>query len=68
MSDPNKRDHAIRARAFAEAAARLLYQAQLETIGAIGHVDSNTRAVTEVMQQADQLLPLLDHLIQRTLP
>ena len=60
----SKRDQAIRARAFAEAAVKLLYQTQLEAIGAVGHVDDHTRAVTAVMQDADRLLERLDHLIQ----
>lgn len=62
----SKRDQAIRARAFAEAAVKLLHQAQLEAIGAVGHLDDHTKAVTKVMQQADRLLPRLDHLIAVT--
>lgn len=66
--DVSKRDHAVRAKALLEAAANLLYLATLEAIGAVGHLDKNTQAMTEVRQLAEQLLPRADDLIRSLAP
>lgn len=68
MSYTGRRDQAIRSRALVETVVQLLHHAQLEAIGAVGHVDDNTRAIADVMQQAEQLLPRLDHLIRVVSP
>lgn len=57
--------HSVRALALVEIAIKILRDARVETISAIGYQSGDTLAVTKVMQAVEELRPRLESLVNR---